>query len=119
MSIPSTRVHHGATELTFSTSLGTPMEGLRYRLCDDSGNVWTGSTGKGGKGVRIAGTGPSGHSTQEDAWNVTRDSDILLEVQRDDGTWKCIGTFRHSVDSHKQISVIAGAVAVPFQMAPV
>lgn len=47
------RKHQGTTTLTFTTSLGTPLEGLRYRLSDGQGAVREGATGKGGRGPLI------------------------------------------------------------------
>lgn len=110
--------HQGATELTFATSLGTPVEGLRYRLSDRSGNTWTGSTGKSGKGVTIVETGLDRNSSPPTVWTVAGDTSIQLEVQRDDGSWKIIGSFVHSTRSHRRVNIIAGAIAVSFHMAP-
>lgn len=111
--------HKGTTALMFATSLSTPVEGLAYRLSDGLGNAWNGSTGKDGKGVTIVEAELDGNSLLSTTWNLVGDANILLEVQRDDGSWKTIGSFRHNAGSHRTVNVIAGAIAMPFQMAPV
>ena len=108
----------GTTELTFTTSLGTPIEDLQYRLTDDRGNVWSGSTGKGGKGVTIVRAQPNEDPTSTSVWGIAGEDSIRLEIRRDDGSWKTIGSFQHAVGAHKQINVISGTIAMPFQMAP-
>lgn len=120
MTIYDSGAHNGTTELTFATSLGTPVEGLRYRLSDGRGNTWVGSTGTGGKGVTILETEQNENpSSLALTWGLAGEADIQLEVQRNDGTWKIIGSFRHGACLHRQVNVIAGVIAVPFQMAPV
>ncbi len=42
-----------------------------------------------------------------------------IEMQRDDGSWKTIGSFWHGGGLHRQVNVIAGTIAMPFQMAAV
>lgn len=111
--------HKGSTELTFTTSLGTPVEGLRYRLSDGRGNTWTGSSGKGGKGITILEAEQNeSPSSPGITWIHVGEASIQLEVQRDDGMWKVIGSFQHGGCSHRQINAIAGAIAIPFHMAP-
>jgi hypothetical protein len=109
--------HTGSTELTFTTSLGTPVEGLWYRLSDGLGNTWTGLTGKSGKGVTIVEAEPDENPSSSTAWTLASEASIRLEVQRDDGSWKTIGSFLHSTGSHRRATVIAGAIAMSFQMA--
>ncbi|WP_411851223.1 hypothetical protein ACLB90_01060 [Stenotrophomonas sp. LGBM10] len=114
MTAHSDGTHKGTTEIAFRTSLGTPVEGLTYRLTDGQGNARTASTGTGGTGLTVRiGDAKEGTST---LWTVAGATRIQIDVQRDDGSWKTIGTFQHDATAHKQVSVIAGAVAMPFQM---
>ncbi|WMJ70889.1 hypothetical protein [Stenotrophomonas sp. 24(2023)] len=109
----------GITELEFSTSLGTPIEGLRYRLSDGRGHARPAITGAGGTGIRLR-TGFNGSAPEApDLWVLEGPATILLEVQRDDGSWKLIGSFQHAANSHKHVRVIAPTVAVPLQMDPI
>lgn|SRR5690606_4364803 len=119
MTTNSAGAHKGTTELRFATSLGTPVEGLRYRLSDGQGNVWTGSTGQGGLGVTIVEAAPDRKSSTSTVWHLDDEAQIRVEMQRDDGSWKTIGTFSHGAGLHRQVDVIAGAIAMPFQMAAV
>lgn len=108
--------HGGSTELTFTTSLGSAVEGLRYRIRDSDGNTWSGVTGAGGNGVTIGSDALEQESQDASFWKLNGGSVIYLEVLRDDGTWKSIGAFEHDGRVRKKIRVIAGAVAMPFQM---
>ncbi|KAF1012768.1 MAG: hypothetical protein GAK31_03985 [Stenotrophomonas maltophilia] len=109
----------GITELEFSTSLGTPVEGLRYRLSDGRGKSRSAITGAEGAGIRLR-TGHDGRDPESpDLWVLEGPATILLEVQRDDGSWKLIGSFQHAANTHKHVRVIAPAVAVPLQMDPI
>lgn len=108
--------HGGNTELAFTTSLGSAVEGLRYRIRDSDGNTWSGVTEAGGKGVTIGNDDLEQESREASFWKVKGGSVIHLEVLRDDGAWKNIGAFEHDETARKQIRVIAGAVAMPFQM---
>lgn len=111
--------HTGKTEISFTTSLGTAVEGLSYRLSDGQGNTQSAITGVGGKGITVhVGDGRVSSSTP-DVWVLSGSVRVQIEVQRDDGSWKEIGSFQHEADLHKQVNVIAGAVAMPFQMDPV
>ena len=113
------RKHQGTTTLTFTTSLGTPLEGLRYRLSDGQGAVREGATGKGGRGPLIKKSMRNEGLRLADTWNLSSNADVQVEVQRDDGSWKVIGCFQHNAYLEKHIRVVVGAIAMPFQMAPV
>lgn len=106
----------GTTTLIFSTSLGTPVEDLGYRLSDGQGNTWIGTTGKGGLGLTIV---EAKGDPSSESWELPGEASLQLEVQRDDGSWKVIDNFQHGAGLHRQVNVIAGAIAVPFRMAPV
>lgn len=117
MSTHTNYAHTGITELEFSTSLGTAIEGLNYRLKDGQGNTWTGITDVGGTGVTVCSRDEA--QSSESFWRLTDSSAIQIEVLRDDGAWKFIGAFRYDVAVRKQVRVTAGAVAMPLQMDPV
>ena len=111
--------HSGSTTLLFSTSLGTMIEGLKYRLSSDSGAIWSGTSGRDGKGVTITASRLAETHQATDLWTLTTPCIIQMEVMRDDGSWKVIASFRHTCDNHTQVRVIAGAIAVPFEMAAI
>ena len=108
--------HSSISELMFITSLGTPVEGLHYQLNDGRGNAWAGTTGPGGAGVSIVEVAPVENSESSGLWVLPGGATIQIEVRRDDGSWKYIGSYLHAVGVHKEISVIAGTVAMPFEM---
>lgn len=93
------------------------IEGLKYRLSSDSGAIWSGISGRDGKGVTITASRPVGTHQATDLWTLTSPGTIQMEVMRDDGSWKVIASFQYACDDHKQVRVIAGAIAVPFEMA--
>lgn len=111
--------HAGTTDIAFRSSLGTPVEGLPYRLTDGTGTSRTTSTGPGGRGLTIRTGDATVGTTRSPIWIVPSTTRIQIDVQRNDGSWKTIGGFQHEANVHKQVSVIAGTVAMPFQMDPV
>lgn len=111
--------HTGTTEISFTTSLGTAVEGLNYRLSDGQGNTRSAITGAGGKGLTVQVGDGNPLPSAVGAWTIPGAARIQVEVQRDDGSWKEIGSFQHEADLDKKVNVIAGAVAMPFQMDPV
>lgn len=109
----------GITELEFATSLGTPIEGLRYRLSDGRGKIRSAITDAGGAGIRLRTSLDGRDPEAPDLWVLEGPATILLEVQRDDGSWKLIGSFQHTANTQKHVRVIAPSVAVPLQMDPI
>lgn len=109
----------GATTITFASSLGIPVEGLNYRLSDGNGGIWTAVTGPGGQAATIEPIRTSAATAHGRGWQIANAARIQVEVQRDDGSWKNIGSFQYDPDSSKQVRVSAGAFAIPFQMDPV
>lgn len=112
-------VSNGITDLRFSTSLGTPVEGLHYRLGDGRGRTHAGITSADGAGARLH-THNKGSATHvEEPWLLDGNVILSLEVRRDDGSWALIGSFQHEASIHKQVNIIAPAIAVPLQMEPI
>jgi hypothetical protein len=113
------RASHGITELRFSTSLGTPVEGLSYRLRDARGRTRAGVTGADGAATRLLSRRAASAREKGDTWLLEGPAMLSLDVQRDDGSWTLIGSFQHEANTHKQVHVIAPAIAVPLQMLPI
>lgn len=108
-----------STQLSFSTTLGTAVDGLQYRLRNGRGDEWSGTTRADGSGVRIGDQPSAGSTRNDDFWPLEESSMILLEVRRDDGTWKHIGSFNYEAGKRKDINVVTGTVALPFRISPV
>lgn len=113
------RASHGITELRFSTSLGTPVEGLSYRLRDARGRTRAGLTGADGAAIRLQSRHAASARETGDTWLLEGPATLSLDVQRDDGSWALIGSFKHEENARRSIRVIAPAVAIPLQMDPI
>lgn len=109
----------GITELRFSTSLGTPVEGLSYRLRDARGRTRAGVTGADGAATRLLSRRAASARETDGTWLLEGPAMLSLDVQRDDGSWVLIGSFQHEENAHKSVRVIAPAVAIPLQMDPI
>ncbi|WP_180866070.1 hypothetical protein [Stenotrophomonas maltophilia] len=106
----------GSTQLHFSTSFGEPLEGVTYRLRDGRGDTYVGSTTTDGRGVMLSSNLEIGSAKQERTWRLPAPGHVQIDIRRDDGSWKHIGSFCHHAHQHSNIVITANATAFPFEV---
>jgi len=116
MHTPTNACSAGSTQLHFSTSFGEPLEGVTYRLRDGRGGTYVGSTTTDGRGVRLYSQHDGGSMEQEGMWPVPGSGHVQIDIRRDDGTWKHIGSFCHHAHQRSKVVITANATAFPFEV---
>lgn len=122
ISINTTSCNHGSAKVLFSC-MGNPIKGISYRLRLLTGDIYKGiSNAFGLTGILIMGEDDisKNHERQQPAWPLPYSAekiDISIEVRRDDGSWKKIGSFQLEAGKQKQIHAESNSIALPFHMA--
>lgn len=124
-------IHTGNAYVRFGASMGTSISGITYRLSQVGKDKWEGTSDEAGHSQVLWLLSSRDNSMQESdhnhaplpdhhAWCIQGSSDIVsiaIEVKRDNGTWKKIGSFQIEVGKEKLIHAEIGTVAMPFSLA--
>ncbi|UYZ85592.1 hypothetical protein MTZ49_15730 (plasmid) [Entomomonas sp. E2T0] len=96
-----------------------PIGGIGYRFKLSSEESIEGKTDEMGYTKTLIGDKNTTGSESELICYIKMDSDtmpITLEVQRDDGSWKEIGSFQLEVGKEKTITAQIETIALPFKL---
>lgn len=110
--------------------MGTPICGITYRLGQIAGSKWEGTSDEFGNsqtlwllsnGDNSTKSGDHHHASlpEQHVWHIQSSSNItsiIIEVKRDNGTWKKIGNFQLEIGKEKLIHAEIGTIAMPFSL---
>lgn len=116
MNAPRAPSSTGSTQLHFSTSFGEPLESIAYRLRDERGTTHVGTTSADGRGVTVCSGHDSSSGEQAGTWWLPVSGHVQIDIRRDDGSWKHIGSFCHYAHQHSNVVIKANATAFPFKV---
>jgi hypothetical protein len=114
--------HPGTASMLFMGKY-MAITNLHYRLSAPSGERFEGQSNANGESGTIVLMNANGQAVPgglaEPVWPImdkVQDMCIQIEVRRDDGTWKNIGSFMLEANRHKLITAQIDTIKMPFQL---